>query len=85
MHWANGQVVLIAGTGGQGACAPYAPGTEEPQYPCLNDGHADVLWQRGQCYTGQRFRLQLAPLDAQPDLSYGSCYDVDHAPEDWIP
>jgi len=83
-HSSNGQVVLIVGTGGQGACAPTHPGTDEAQYPCLNDGHADVLWQKGNCYTGAPFVVQLKIKESEADFEYGQCY-VRDCPADWVP
>lgn len=82
-HRCNDQHILVAGTGGQGACAPTFPGTDDPQYPCLDDGHADQLWQQGGCYTKKPFLLQLRFVEPAPDQVYGFCRDVQHAPHDW--
>jgi len=84
-HSSNGQVVLVAGTGGQGACAPTKPGTQEAQYPCLDDGHADVLWQKGcRGKVDEPFVVQLKMTQAEENFQYGRC-DTGGAPADWVP
>jgi len=83
-HRSNHQHVLVAGTGGQGACAPTFPGTDHAQYPCMGNGHADQLWQYGGPQNNKRpFMLQLQFVSPEPDQVYGHCYDVSHAPRDW--
>jgi len=81
-HRKNGQLVLVAGTGSQGACAPTFPGTHEPQYPCLSDGHANQLWQQGQ-FKDKPIMIQLRRVSPVPDEDYGRCHDTQNAPVDW--
>jgi hypothetical protein len=63
-HSCGGQLVLLAGTGCQGACAPTHPGERGEdaavQYPCLGDGHARQLWARSFGHNaGRPFELQV--------------------------
>lgn len=71
---AGGQTVAVAGTGGQGAAAPVHPETGKPQYPCLGDGVAKMLWTQGS--EGREFVLKLCFVEDAPakDTSDGYTY-----------
>lgn len=69
-HTRNNQVVRIAGTGNQGACAPTNGKNSEPQDSICDNGQAEPQWN-----SGEPIVLQLAPWSANQDREYGSCYD----------